>query len=159
LALVSSFVWTSDEVELADALETVVLRMMCGQGEAGLDALATAELSVTQLRCLFALAAGTGEIPIHTLAERVCLTLATAGRAVDRLLALGLVTRREDPGDRRVRRVALSAAGRQLITGLDSSRRKALLAFGRSLSAPHAEHLLAALRPIARTTLPEEQLV
>ena len=139
------------EAELAEALEAVMFRLVCGQAEADLAAIATADLSMSQLRCLLALAAQNQAVPIHTLAEHLGLTLATAGRAVDRLVACGLVTRREDPGDRRVRRVALSAEGRRVITGIDESRRRALLAFARSLPGAQAAQLLAALRPIAAT--------
>jgi DNA-binding MarR family transcriptional regulator len=150
--------------ELADALETVIFRLICGQAAADMDMIAAADLSMSQLRCLLAVAAEDRAVPIHTLAERLGLTLATAGRAVDRLVAHGLVTRREDPEDRRVRRIALSPKGRRVITGIDESRRRALLAFVRSLSAAHAAQLLAALRPIAATATGtrsdlEEQIV
>jgi len=43
------------------------------------------------------------------------VSLATITGIVDRLAAQELVTRREDPRDRRVRRVELTAAGRGLV--------------------------------------------
>ncbi|MBB5871802.1 DNA-binding MarR family transcriptional regulator [Allocatelliglobosispora scoriae] len=46
------------------------------------------------------------------------VTLATMTGIVDRLVAADLVTRREDPQDRRVRRVELTESGRQLIDKL-----------------------------------------
>jgi DNA-binding MarR family transcriptional regulator len=44
--------------------------------------------------------------------------LATVTGIVDRLVAHGLVTRREDEADRRVRRVTLTTAGRELVDGI-----------------------------------------
>ena len=46
------------------------------------------------------------------------VTLATMTGIVDRLVAADLVTRREDPQDRRVRRIELTESGRQLIDRL-----------------------------------------
>ncbi|MFJ2033015.1 MarR family winged helix-turn-helix transcriptional regulator [Streptosporangium sp. NPDC087985] len=48
------------------------------------------------------------------LAHHLGVSLATVTGIVDRLVGHGLVTRREDPHDRRVRRVELSPAGRTL---------------------------------------------
>ena len=155
---------TPDDEELAAALEVVIFQLICGKATAEVATLATADLSMSQLRCLLELAGEDRAVPIHILAERLGLTFATAGRAVDRLVGEGFVTRHEDPHDRRVRRVALSAEGRRVISGMDESRRRALFAFVRSLPDAHAARLLAALRPIAATlTGPrsdvEEQLV
>jgi hypothetical protein len=85
---------TGAEIELAAALENVVLRMICARSDAGLASMMRADPSVPQPRCPVALAAEDREMPIHTLAERLDLTLATAGRTVERLVAQGLVTRR-----------------------------------------------------------------
>lgn len=62
------------------------------------------------------------------LAHQLGVGLGTVTGLVDRLLAQGLVTRREDPHDRRVRRVELSAEGRALTerlagAGLNNFRR------------------------------------
>ncbi|WP_307848411.1 MarR family winged helix-turn-helix transcriptional regulator [Microbispora oryzae] len=48
------------------------------------------------------------------LARNLGVGLGTATGIVDRVVAHGLVTRREDPHDRRVRRVELTEAGRRL---------------------------------------------
>lgn len=145
------FVWTVGEVELADALEDVLQRLVCAQAESGLNSLVDADLSLSQLRCLVTLAQEGRAMAIHTLAGRLGMTVATAGRAVDRLVAHELVTRRQDPDDRRVRQVSLSARGRQVVSGIDEARHQALLAFARSLDPQDADRLLTALRPIAGT--------
>jgi DNA-binding MarR family transcriptional regulator len=143
--------WTVDEVELADSVAVFCLRVACAQLESDLNSLVGADLSLSQLRCLVALAQDGHAMPIHALAQRLGLTLATAGRAIDRLVAHELVNRREDPDDRRVRRVSLSERGRQVMSGVDDARRNSLHAFVRSLAPDDAARLLAALRPIVGT--------
>jgi len=143
------------DVELADLLETVLLRVGCSHAESELHSMVELDLSVSQFRCLVALAGVERAIPIHELAELVHLTFATAGRAVDRLVVLDLVIRREHPHDRRVRLVCLSAKGRQVLSGIDEARRRGLLAFVRSLDPADRARLHAALAPIAdRATTP-----
>lgn len=142
------FVWTVEEVALADSLEAVFQQLTCARTESELNSLVDADLSISQLRCLVTLAQERQALAIHTLAERLGMTMASTGRAVDRLVTQGLVTRREAPDDRRVRQVSLSAQGRQAVSGIDEARRRSLLTFVRSLDPANASQLLAALRPI-----------
>jgi len=78
------------------------------------DPLLTANLTMPQFRLLLVLALRGGAAS-HDLAESMGVSLATITGIVDRLAAHDLVTRREDPRDRRVRRVELTAAGRGLV--------------------------------------------
>jgi len=78
------------------------------------DPLLTANLTMPQFRLLLVLALRGGAAS-HDLAESMGVSLATITGIVDRLAAQNLVTRREDPRDRRVRRVELTAAGRGLV--------------------------------------------
>lgn len=144
--------WTVDEVELADSLAAVLLGVVCSQTESDLNSLVETDLSMSQLRCLVTLAQDGQAMAIHTLAQRLGLTVATAGRAVDRLVAQELVIRREDPQDRRVRQVSLTTKGRQIVSGIDDARHRSLLTFVRSLRPTDAAQLLAALRPIVEQT-------
>jgi MarR family 2-MHQ and catechol resistance regulon transcriptional repressor len=57
-----------------------------------------------------------GPLPVNTLGPKVWLTPGSISVAVDRLVKKGLVSRKDDPGDRRVRQVELTAKGRALIT-------------------------------------------
>jgi DNA-binding MarR family transcriptional regulator len=57
------------------------------------------------------------------LAEALGVGLGTVTGIVDRLVAKGLVSRHEDPEDRRVRRVAFTDAGRTLVQKLQNERR------------------------------------
>lgn len=56
-----------------------------------------------------------GPLPVNTIGPKVHLTPGSISVAVDRLLERGLVSRAESPDDRRVRIVALTKAGRDLI--------------------------------------------
>src|SRR5213596_3303386 len=57
-----------------------------------------------------------GPLPINTIGPKVWLTPGSISVAVDRLVKKGLVSRKDHPDDRRVRRVELTAKGRALIT-------------------------------------------
>src|SRR4030081_974322 len=57
-----------------------------------------------------------GPLPVNTVGPKVWLTPGSISVAVDRLLKKGLVARKEDAADRRVRRVELTAKGQALIT-------------------------------------------
>src|SRR5438132_13156394 len=57
-----------------------------------------------------------GSLPVNTLGPKVWLTPGSISVAVDRLVKKGLVSRKDHPDDRRVRRVELTPKGRALIT-------------------------------------------
>ncbi|MEV7013184.1 MarR family transcriptional regulator [Streptosporangium sp. NPDC051022] len=86
------------------------------------------------------------------LAHHLGVGLGTVTGIVDRLVGHGLVSRREDPNDRRVRRVELTSAGRALIdqitdAGLNDFRR--LLD---CLDTPTLRDLLGVMRKIEAAT-------
>src|SRR4029077_9895797 len=55
-------------------------------------------------------------LPVNTICPKVWLTPGSISVAVDRLVTRGLVSRKDQPSDRRVRRVQLTSKGRALIT-------------------------------------------
>lgn len=57
-----------------------------------------------------------GPLPVSTLGRKLLLTSGSSTSAVDRLERRGLVERRNDAADGRVRLVRLTVAGRRLIT-------------------------------------------
>lgn len=71
-------------------------------------------LTMQQLRVVVNLAID-GPASGQDLAAKLRVALGTVTGIVDRLVAQGLVERAEDPRDRRVRRVSLSPAGRELV--------------------------------------------
>jgi MarR family 2-MHQ and catechol resistance regulon transcriptional repressor len=56
-----------------------------------------------------------GPLPVNNIGPKVHLTPGSISVAVDRLLEKGLVSRAESPDDRRVRIVALTKSGKNLI--------------------------------------------
>ncbi len=56
-----------------------------------------------------------GPLAVSALGRKVLLTTGSITTAVDRLVRRGLVTRHDDPSDRRVRLVQLTPEGRRLI--------------------------------------------
>jgi DNA-binding MarR family transcriptional regulator len=72
------------------------------------------DLTMQQLRTLMILSFR-GSASGQELADGLGVHLSTVTGLINRLLARGLVKRGEDPNDRRVRRVRLSAEGTQLM--------------------------------------------
>jgi DNA-binding MarR family transcriptional regulator len=79
--------------------------------------LLAANLTMSQLKVLLVLARHDGASG-HDLASALGVGPATLTGIVDRLVAHGLVTRREDSIDRRVRRVVLASAGREVVEAI-----------------------------------------
>ena len=70
------------------------------------------DVSMKEYDVLYALAKADRPVRITDLHRRVLLSQPALSRLVDRLVERGLVERCEDPGDRRVVRLALTDAGR-----------------------------------------------
>jgi DNA-binding MarR family transcriptional regulator len=81
------------------------------------DPLIAANLTMSQLKIMLALWIRDGASG-QEIAGVMRVGLATITGIVDRLSSQNLVTRREDPRDRRVRRVELTAEGRKIIDGI-----------------------------------------
>ena len=75
------------------------------------------QLTMSQLKVMIVLGR-LGATAGQDLARRTGFSLATLTGIIDRLVAQGLVTRREDPNDRRVRRLELTPAGTDLVDRL-----------------------------------------
>lgn len=103
-------------------------------------------LTMQQLKVLLLLsraAASSGQ----ELARALGVGLATVTGIVDRLAAQNLVSRYEDPHDRRIRRLALTGEGHQVIDGIVSAREAALR---RLLARLDADDLRAAEKLLRR---------
>jgi DNA-binding MarR family transcriptional regulator len=105
-------------------------------------------LSMSQCKALLELG-GLGEAgeprQVSDLGERFGVSVPSMSRAVDALVKKKLVTRLEDPDDRRVRRVAITAKGKQLVETLVVVRQAGLEAFAESLSPVQRRKLDAAV--------------
>jgi DNA-binding MarR family transcriptional regulator len=140
--------------ELADFLR---LAIRPGQDEA-LRLAAELDLSMSQLRALFLLDSEDAEYAVHELAELIGLSMAATGRALDHLFRAGLVSRREDEVDRRVKRIAITAKGRKAMGGIAAAKRSGLRSFVEGLEDSERESLSLALGPVlARHAGPARQ--
>ncbi|HKS98502.1 MAG TPA: MarR family transcriptional regulator [Rugosimonospora sp.] len=75
-------------------------------------------LTMQQTKALLVLSIHDNAMPGQALARHLGVSLATLTGIVDRLVSQGLVTRREDAEDRRVRLVELTEHGRSLVEGV-----------------------------------------
>jgi DNA-binding MarR family transcriptional regulator len=105
-------------------------------------------LSMTQCKALLELG-GLGQagepLQVSDLAEHFGVSVPSMSRAVDSLVRGKLATRLEDPDDRRVRRVAITAKGKELVDTLLVVRQAGLETFAESLSAAQRRKLDAAV--------------
>lgn len=104
------------------------------------------DLTLTQVKALCALSGE--ELTVKELAERLGLSLPGTSRAVDALVERGLIGRREDPTDRRMKRLRCTDTGREALERLDEARLAGLEQFTAKLPPAQVELLCAALRPI-----------
>jgi DNA-binding MarR family transcriptional regulator len=114
--------------------------------------LAEVELSMTQLKLVHVLVERRTEISVKELAEELGMSFPNASRTVDAMLQRGLVERREDEHDRRVKRVGATDEARKLIDRVDTARLQGLEAWAAELSPVQRQALLDAL-----SLLPKER--
>jgi DNA-binding MarR family transcriptional regulator len=118
-----------------------------GEGRA-IQLAAGMDLSFSQLCMLFILDESDHDLALHELAERLGLSVAATGRAVDALAREGMVTRREDEHDRRVKRVSLTEPGTRLLLTLAEAHQEGLREFAGLLTDQERRNLFNALAPI-----------
>src|SRR4051794_29022080 len=107
--------------------------------------LAELDLSMTQLKLLHVLVESKTEISVKELGEELGMSLPNASRTVDALLQRGLVERREDEHDRRVKRVGANDRARELIDRVHPARLPGLEAGAAALPPFQRQALLDAL--------------
>ena len=124
-----------------------------GVAQAGVEAkLAAVGLSLAKLAALQALIDAGDALPLNQLADRLSCVRSNITQLVDRLEADGLVRRRTDPHDRRLRLAVLTPAGRRACdegTRVKASAERDLLC---SLSRQEAEQLRTLLGKLAGST-------
>ena len=132
--------------ELAEQLLALWRAVLAPPGVASYAIFEELDLTLTQVKALTALS--TAELTVKDLAERLGLSLPGASRAVDALVARGLLGRREDTADRRMKRLRATDAGRHALRRLDDARLAGLEQFTAQLPAAQRKRLSGALRPI-----------
>jgi len=106
------------------------------------------ELSISQIRILHLLTGPTETASLKAIADEVGLSMPAVSRSVDSLVQRGLVTRTEDPKDRRHKAVRATDEARRLADRLIELRVAGITDFVRTLSAEQRRDLAAALTPI-----------
>lgn len=102
-------------------------------------------LGLPQLKTLDALELYEGEPTVKDLAERLGMSLPGMSRNVDDLQRRGLLERREDEHDRRMKRLRLTGEGHELLRAVNNARLAGLEAFTARLPADRRDALAAAL--------------
>lgn len=109
------------------------------------NTIADLDLSFTQIKALCALENDGRERSVKALADSLGVSLAAMSRAIDGLFERGLVSREEDPQDRRMKRVRLTEAGHEVPLALNEGRLSALHELMSSLADDEAQALADAL--------------
>jgi MarR family 2-MHQ and catechol resistance regulon transcriptional repressor len=91
-----------------------------------------------------------GPLPVNTIGPLVDLTPGSISIAVDRLVAKGLVSRVESADDRRVRIVALTSRGKDLIATAFRTHSKQMKKVFSELSSEELRELEAALKRVGK---------
>jgi DNA-binding MarR family transcriptional regulator len=139
---------TTPEEQLTGELLGFVGHLTKGGQSEVLQVAAALDLSLSQLRVIHVLDIADRDLALHEVADRIGLSVAATGRAVDVLVRGGLASRREDEVDRRVKRIAITDAGRDAVNRLHAARREGMARFVGTLSDDEREGLSAALAPI-----------
>ncbi len=122
-------------------------------GQTGVvSAMAGFDLTFSQFRVLFVLDSEGVDLAVNELAERIQLSLPAAGRAIDAMVKVGLVSRREDDSDRRVKRIALATAGSDALEKIGNSRRQAAERFVNKLDDEERTALATAVATLSGLT-------
>lgn len=106
-------------------------------------------VTLTQFRTLVVLSGGEGRTNLNRLADQLAVTPSTALRTVDRLVAAGLATRRENPENRREVVLGLTRDGARIVRDVTATRRDEMAAILGRMSARKRSELVSAFRAFA----------
>lgn len=134
---------------LATRFFEVLVRMVKGSQHQAMAITAEYDLTLTQLRLLYMLDHAPEPLPVSALGEAVGLSAAATGRAIDALHRSGLVSRNEDPVDRRIKRIALSDAGHDALERITRARFAAVRDFVGALDGGERDALTEAIGTLA----------
>jgi DNA-binding MarR family transcriptional regulator len=132
--------------DLAIKIGAFMLRCMGGRSSEVFRVLDESGITFSQMKVLVELEAADEDArTVTALSEELGISAASASRAADGLVRKKLATRVEDPDDRRVRRLAPTAKGRDLADRIISARLAGLEEFAGSLDHDERQKLEAAL--------------
>ena len=128
--------------ELGYRLGAVMLQCMSADGGTAIRVIDDSGLTFTQMKVLMTLAGARDQAPsLKPIAEGLGLSLPSASRAVDGLVKRALLTRTEDPSDRRQRLLTLTEDGQELADRIMAARLEGLGQFAASLTDEQRERL------------------
>ena len=133
---------------LAEDLFALLVYLLKASGQDMLRAMGELDLSMSQWKLLHVLEDSADELSLKRLSESLALSLPAASRAIEGLHQRGLVNRNEDEHDRRMKRVGITAGGRELVRRLAETRLHILEQFASSLTDGERRRLAAALDPV-----------
>ena len=131
--------------KLAGELLELWHHLMRGSTEQLYALIAELDVSITQMKTLHVLVDRGSEISVKELSDRLGLSLPGASRMVEALLRRGWLERREDPDDRRMKRVGITAAGREVLDRIEAARLAGLEDYAASLTPEQRTRLSSAL--------------
>ncbi|MGN6606926.1 MAG: MarR family winged helix-turn-helix transcriptional regulator [Jatrophihabitans sp.] len=106
------------------------------------------EVEPAQFRALVVVASREA-VSLGELAESTGISLSTASRLCERLVAQGLLDRTDDPSDRRQLALRLTPAGQKLVDAVTDARRADLLPVLQRLTRRQRDELVRALTAFA----------
>jgi DNA-binding MarR family transcriptional regulator len=134
------------EDELALKLSAVFVRCMGPRGNEVFRVIDESGLTFAQMKVLNELETPDEDArTVTALSEELGISVASASRAADGLVRKKLATRVEDPDDRRIRRLALTAGGHRLAARIIAARLATLEEFTGSLEPDERRKLESAL--------------
>jgi DNA-binding MarR family transcriptional regulator len=131
--------------ELAAELLALWHHLMKGQSRTMFALLDELDLSMSHIKALQMLADCGCELSVKEVSGQLGLSLPGASRAVDALLRRGYLERREDEHDRRMKRIGITEAGREVARRIVGARLEGLEQFTDSLTPEQRSRLMAAL--------------
>jgi DNA-binding MarR family transcriptional regulator len=106
------------------------------------------DLGLTDMKLLHHLAASPAPLTVKELAERMGLSLPGASRAADALVKRDWLTREEDAHDRRMKRLTITDAGRDVVRRVDEARLSGLEHVIADVPTADLDRLSEAIAPI-----------
>lgn len=133
-----------EELVTAVLIASRVLVAVSARSLAQLDETVT----ITQFRTLVVLDSRES-MNLNSLADELAVSSSTAARMIDRLVTAGLVTRRDNPTNRREVVLGLSREGKRLVDTVTDRRRTEIASIVSAMPPERRAELVAALRTFA----------
>ena len=134
-----------DAQELANELLALWHHLMKGQSKTMFALLDELDLTMSHVKALGVLADCGCELSVKEVSEELGLSLPGGSRTIDALLRRGYLERREDDVDRRMKRIGITPAGRDVARRIVEALEPGLEQFTSSLTPEQRTRLMAAL--------------